>query len=120
MTASHKYCSWLSFRASAYYPSDAALERILNGLTLEEKVGQIAQLGIDDFVDPSTDTVNEDFAVKALNVDKVGSVLNTYGGNIHPRSTWATIVSILQNHTIHGATFVDDSTIFPQEIDIQS
>jgi hypothetical protein len=67
----------------SYSPSDAQIELMLNNLTIEEKVGQMSQLGIDDFVITELDTVNPTFAELALNHYLVGSVLNTYCGQSH-------------------------------------
>jgi beta-glucosidase len=113
--------------------SDAEIEKILKGLTIEEKVGQMTQIAIDDFVDPETDEVIADFGVSVLNVYKVDSVLNTYALTSHIKDVWAHIVAKLQEYTsqnpsgisllygldsIHGATFISNSTLFPHEMGI--
>jgi beta-glucosidase len=120
----------LAFLSTSYTPSDSEIEGILSRLTLEEKVGQMAQLGIDDFVNNDDDSVNEDLAARALNVYKVGSVLNTWNLQSHDRHTWARIIATLADYTsknpsgipllygldsIHGATFLNNATLFPQE-----
>jgi beta-glucosidase len=120
----------LALFSSSYIPSDADIDAIIAKLSLAEKVGQMAQLGIDDFVNNDDDTVKLEFANRALKEYKVGSVLNTYNLVSHSRYTWANIINTLSQITlenpsqipllygldsIHGATFVNDSTLFPQE-----
>ncbi len=108
---------------------EAKVERILKGMTLEEKVGQMTQItstaiarGID--ILPAGDSM--------LRVHKVGSVLNTPDGiaqtpedydkfvaEINRISIEATGVPTLYGlDHIHGVSYVLGGTLFPQEINI--
>jgi beta-glucosidase len=122
----------LVLSGASYSPSDSEIEALLNNMTIQEKVGQMAQLGIDDFV-PTNDDVNITFAKLALNQYLVGSVLNTYRGDSHTPQTWARIIDTLVNisdqnpkkipllyglDSIHGASYVTGAVLFPQEIGI--
>jgi beta-glucosidase len=117
--------------ATSLYPTNEEIDNIVKSLTLEEKVGQMSQLAIDDFMNAETDELNVDFAIRALTVYKIGSVLNTYGGQGHPRQTWSRIQQQLQRYAgtnpsgipilygldaIHGANYVLNATLFPQQI----
>jgi beta-glucosidase len=112
-------------------PSDEEIEALLQSLTLEEKVGQMAQVDIGNFIDPATDRVLDDYAVKGIVVSKVGSILNTYGGLPHSPQTWQAVQQTLDSYakqtphkipllygidSIHGANFVIGATLFPQQI----
>jgi beta-glucosidase len=116
-----------------YYPSASEIEKILANLTLEEKVGQMANIAIDDFIDVETDSVKPDYATLAIGTYKVGSLQNSYSGVAHSRQVWARIQSQLNEYaqnspakipliygldSIHGVTYVANSTLFPQEIGI--
>jgi beta-glucosidase len=115
--------------SGAFSPTDAELEDILRSLTLSEKVGQMTQLAVEDFVDPSTNTLREPFSTIALNKFKVGSVLNTYNGICHPPAVWSFVQRQFASHaekvpimfgldSVHGGTFIENSTLFPHECGI--
>jgi beta-glucosidase len=118
----------LFLRALSQYPSDPEIETLISRLTLEEKVGQMAQFGVDDLADTATGTVNLDWAIKTVNIYKIGS---SQTHQSHTRAGWSTIVSTQQSladqnpsripllcilNTIHGANFVENATLFPQQI----
>jgi beta-glucosidase len=122
----------LQFSAS-YSPSDSEIESLLANMSLAEKVGQMANIAIDNFVDPSTERVKPDYATLAIGQYYIGSLQNTFALIAHSRQTWAGIQRDLNNFSrltpskipllygldsIHGATFVSNSTLFPQEIGI--
>ncbi len=119
---------------------DARIERqvkkILSRMTLEEKVGQMAEIGI-DMLGNSTSGVADDRefvlngeALEALaSKFKFGSVLNAPGKAL-PAEQWNSIIEkineVSMKHTglptlygidaIHGATYTHRSPLFPQEI----
>jgi beta-glucosidase len=118
----------LFLRSLSQFPSDAEIEKLLSRLTLEEKVGQMAQFGVDDLADGVTATVDLDWAIKTVNVYKIGS---SQTHQSHTRAGWSRIVSTQQQladqnpsripllcilNTIHGANFVENATLFPQQI----
>lgn len=119
---------------------DARIERqvkkILSRMTLEEKVGQMAEIGI-DMLGNSTSGVAEDKdfilneqALESLaSTYKFGSVLNAPGKALLAEQ-WNSIIekinAVSVAHTglptlygidaIHGATYTHRSPLFPQEI----
>ncbi|MDE6140427.1 MAG: glycoside hydrolase family 3 C-terminal domain-containing protein [Alistipes sp.] len=119
---------------------DARIERqvkkILSRMTLEEKVGQMAEIGI-DMLGNSTSGVAEDKefilnrdALESLaSTYKFGSVLNAPGKALTAEQ-WNSIIETINAvsiaHTglptlygidaIHGATYTHRSPLFPQEI----
>jgi beta-glucosidase len=114
--------------AACQWPSDAAIDTLLSRMTLEEKVGQMAQFGVDTLSDPLTGDVDFDWAVKTINVYKIGS---SQTHQIHTKEVWSQIISLEQSlaaqnpsgipllciiATIHGANFLENATLFPQQI----
>ena len=114
-------------------PSDSRIEKnvekILSGMTLEEKVGQMTQItataianGLE--ITPAGDSI--------LRVHKGGSVLNTPGDIAQSPEGYERFISELQRISlettgipclygldhIHGTTYVAGGTLFPQEINI--
>lgn len=120
---------------------DAALERrvdsVLSKMTLEEKVGQMAQFTVDVIgkggnayfsdepfeIDPAMlDTV--------IGIHKVGSILNTSNNRARTTEVWEKTIRTIQERAlketgipiiygidaIHGTTYTAGATFFPQEI----
>ncbi|TVQ08513.1 MAG: beta-glucosidase [Bacteroidetes bacterium] len=115
------------------------VENLLAQMTLEEKVGQMAQLTLDVITIGEDETVSDEPI--ALDMDLVrwavaeygvGSILNTANNRARTREKWHTIVSQIQevaiNETrlgipvlygidaIHGTTYTAGATFFPQQI----
>ena len=112
------------------------VEEILKGMTLEEKVGQMAELGIDMFgnsvtgvADDKKFILKEDVLEEVAEKYKFGSVLNA-PGKAQTAEEWNKIVEKINEvsikHTglptlygidaIHGATYTWASPLFPQEV----
>ena len=110
---------------------DAKVNALVKQMTLEEKVGQMAQVSIEslgnirngDFV------FNQDTFKKAVVQYKIGSILNTPG--LQNAQQWNNIIQQIQNAAIqtrmkipvlyglddnHGVNYVAGATLFPQEI----
>ena len=100
-------------------------------MTLEEKVGQMAQVSIESLggLKNSTFVFNADKFKDAVVNYKIGSILNTPG--LQTAAQWNTIIEQIQNATKetrmkipvlyglddnHGVNFVAGATLFPQEI----
>jgi beta-glucosidase len=123
--------------------SDAQIKHKVNALlqkmTLEEKVGQMAQITLDvlcrgDNRFSSYEPAELDSAAvhDALVKYHVGSVLNTANNRARTTQVWAKIIGELQNvamketrlgipivygiDAIHGVTYTAGSTIFPHEL----
>ena len=113
--------------------NDAAkIEALLKKMSVEEKVGQMTQLTIDmvtsgDDQDVRIDPVKLE---KAINQYGVGSILNVNNQAL-PIDRWHEIIGAIQTaamknrhkipviygiDSIHGANYVQGSTLFPQEI----
>ena len=119
---------------SSAIPEDKAVENkvesVLKKMTLEEKVGQMIQLTAGAFcTDDLVDTAKVRHLVKEY---KIGSFLNTFGPTSRPRAVTAEQIKKIQDITmeelgipmvygldmIHGATYLDDATFYPQEVNL--
>ena len=118
---------------------DRKIEDLISQMTLEEKVGQMAQITLDvvgkgenrySSFEPLT--LDEKELRKALVEYKIGSVLNTANNRARTPEKWYEIISQIQNvamnetrlkipviygvDMIHGATYTAGATMFPQQI----
>lgn len=118
--------------------SNAFIENLIQKMTLEEKVGQMTQVTLDVISKRESNgrlsepqTVDPDRLKEAILKYKVGSILNV-GAHGFNREEWYSIISSIQNQSfqdtrlkvpvlygidaIHGVTYTNGSTLFPQEI----
>ncbi|MDR1973870.1 MAG: glycoside hydrolase family 3 C-terminal domain-containing protein [Bacteroidales bacterium] len=121
------------------FSQDNRAEALLKTMTLEEKVGQMAQITIDvigkgpnpysSFEPFEIDTVELRTAVKEYHV---GSILNTSNNRALTLKRWNEVISEIQDvatketrtkipviygiDAIHGATYLAEATMFPQNI----
>ncbi|WP_462318465.1 glycoside hydrolase family 3 N-terminal domain-containing protein, partial [Marinilabilia sp.] len=109
------------------------VEKLLKKMTLEEKVGQMAQVTLDvltvgdsPFHTEEPVKLDEEILRKGIVDYKIGSVLNTANNKARTREEWHNIVSTIQemaqNETrlgipvvygvdaIHGTTYTADAT----------
>ena len=117
--------------------AEKRINKLLNQLSLEEKVGQMTQYTLDvvgikanqnESVDPfEFDAERLDSVMLIM---KVGSILNTSNNKAQTLESWANIVSTLQKKAlqasgipllygidaIHGTNYTADATLFPQQI----
>jgi beta-glucosidase len=108
------------------------IEALLKRMTLEEKVGQMTQLAIGMIAAGQDQTIQIDPAKldKAIARYGVGSILNVHEQALTP-DKWHEIIGQIQTaakktrlgipviygiDSIHGANYVQGSTLFPQEI----
>lgn len=124
---------------SAHAQLNPAIETKVNGLlkqmTLEEKVGQMAQVAIDAIgkmdYGKGTYAIDPVKLEEALVKYKVGSVLNTPPSILLSAQQWNDVVQSLHHAAqktrlkvpviygldqIHGASYVGGATLFPQQI----
>ncbi len=115
------------------------VEKILSQMTLEEKVGQMAQVTLDvitvgenQYVSDEPLQLDKELVRKALLEYHLGSILNTANSRARTPEVWYEIISQLQQFAmeetrlgipilygidaIHGATYTDGATFFPQQI----
>ena len=107
------------------------IEALLRQMTVEEKVGQMTQLTLAMIVNGHDQNIEIDPAKleKAIGKYGVGSILNTYDQALTP-DKWQDIITQIQTaakktrlgipviygiDSIHGANYVQGSTLFPQE-----
>ncbi len=116
---------------------DQKVKTLLSKMTLEEKVGQMAQItmdvitnGKDRFSSYEPVALNQQQLEHALVKYKVGSVLNTANNRARTREVWHQIINKIQEtgkgrlnipvlygiDAIHGTTYTADATMFPQQI----
>ena len=111
---------------------EAKVEQVLKGMTLEEKAGQMIQLSIDIITDPATGDVDPAKMDVIFGQYKVGSILNVLQGHSFDRVKTADYISKIQAKSmehigipciygldmIHGASYLTDGSLFPQEINL--
>ncbi len=112
-------------------PYEAQIRKHLRQMTLEEKAGQLVQINIDVVCDRNTMELDPAKVDEVIGRYKVGSILNTMG--VCPTAEWMSrIVAGLQEKSmetmgipcvygldmIHGATYLDEGTFFPQEVNL--
>lgn len=110
---------------------EAKVSALLKQMTLEEKVGQMAQVSIESLgkIRNGNFVFNQDTFKKAVVRYKIGSILNTPG--LQNAQQWNNIIEKIQNTTKetrlkipilyglddnHGVNYVAGATLFPQEI----
>ena len=120
-------------------PLQQKVNSLLAKMTLEEKVGQMAQVtldvigkGKDRFNSDEPFSLDEKATEKALVQYKLGSVLNTSNNRARTPEVWFEIISKIQQtamtknkngipvlygiDAIHGETYTAGATMFPQQI----
>lgn len=113
------------------------IDKIMADMTLEEKVGQMAQFTLDVIgKGPNIYSSDEPFQIDPAMLDtvigkyKVGSILNVANNRARTTEVWEYIVSTIQERAIeetgipviygidsnHGTTYTAGGTFFPQAI----
>ena len=126
------YFNQISKRPAATQNHEVKIDALLRRMTVEEKVGQMTQLTIDMVTSGDDQEVRIDQAKleKAIGKYGVGSILNVNNQAL-PMDRWHEIITGIQAaaqktrlkipviygvDSIHGANYVQGSTLFPQEI----
>ncbi|MDE6162664.1 MAG: glycoside hydrolase family 3 protein, partial [Bacteroides sp.] len=117
-------------------PSDpemeGKIEKLLKGMTLEEKIGQMCQLTIGVVTDKSRQKLSETLLDTVIGKYKVGSLLNIPFGVSQKKEVFAEVITQIQKKSleelnipciygldqIHGASYTQDATYFPQGINM--
>ena len=111
---------------------EAKVEKVLKGMTLEEKAGQLVQLNISVLEDETREALDPAKLELILGRYKVGSILNVMHDRAHSREETAAMVRKIQEVSmdligipciygvdmIHGATYLTDGSFYPQEINL--
>lgn len=118
---------------------DKKVNSILSEMTLEEKVGQMAQITLDVIGNgKGRHESKEPFEIDTTRIRKalikyhIGSILNTTNNYAMPLAQWNKIITFIQRvamedtrmkipviygvDAIHGATYTDGAIMFPQQI----
>ena len=114
---------------------EAKIDRILSRMTLEEKVGQMSQITITVFQNEDENGNPQwipSIMDSVITKYKVGSILNVISARAQTRELTAGMIRELQEKSmkeigipclygldqIHGASYIADATLFPQEINV--
>lgn len=130
-------CGGKSDRAAVRaIPGDKALEErvdsVLKGMTLEEKAGQMVQLTSSAICRRGKTAIDEAKLEEIFGKYKVGSILNTFADTARSRAFTASQIKAIQDKSmeligiptlygmdmIHGASYLTDGTLFPQEVNL--
>ena len=117
--------------------NEASISSLINDMTIEEKVGQTCQITLDAILKKdSSGVLIEPHQIDKAKLDQailehnIGSVLNV-SNHTFSLETWHSIIDDIQTialttshqipiiygvDAIHGATYIKNSTLFPQEI----
>jgi beta-glucosidase len=111
---------------------EAKVEKVLKGMTLKEKAGQMVQLSIMVIEDDTHEAIDPAKLDKIIGEYKVGSILNVMHDAAHTRAQTAAMVKQIQDKSmevlgipciygldmIHGASYLTEGSLFPQEINL--
>ena len=111
---------------------EAKVEKVLKGMTLEEKAGQLVQLNISTLEDETREAIDPAKLDKIIGEYKVGSILNVMHDKAHSREETAAMVRQIQEKSmeaigipciygldmIHGASYLNEGSLYPQEINL--
>ncbi|MBR2128573.1 MAG: glycoside hydrolase family 3 C-terminal domain-containing protein [Bacteroidales bacterium] len=113
-------------------PYEKEISQRLVEMSLEEKAGQLVQLNIDKICDPNTLELMPDAMEEIFGRYKIGSILNTMGENCPDQEWMRNVMEQIQKYSIkgcgipciygldmiHGASYLAEGTLFPQEINL--
>ena len=111
---------------------EAKVESVLKNMTLKEKAGQMVQLSIDTITNDTIPALDSAKLARIIGEYKVGSILNLLKDVSRSREETAAIISQIQNVSmekigipciygldmIHGASYLTDGSLYPQEINL--
>ena len=111
---------------------EAKVEQVLKGMTLQEKVGQMVQLSIMLIENADRTDVDPEKMDVIFGKYKIGSILNVMQDQAQRREKTADFISKIQESSmrnigipciygldmIHGASYLTDGSLFPQEINL--
>lgn len=124
-------------------PESAAIDqkvaRLIETMTIEEKAGQMTQVTLDVLTKGDSPmgsyeplSLNDSTMKLAFSQYQIGSVLNTANNRARDTKEWNSLVKAIQDYAIssskhgipviygvdmiHGASYVADATLFPQQI----
>lgn len=119
-------------RPVGHSPYEKEIMKKISEMTLEEKAGQLVQLNIDKICDANTLELMPDAMEEIFGHYKIGSILNTMGENCPDGEWMRKTMAQIQEYSIngcgipciygldmiHGASYLAEGTLFPQEINL--
>lgn len=125
------FCLPAAAQQQAGAVAESTITTLLNSMTLEEKVGQMAQVSIESMGSMQNGTFTFSDKLKDAVVNyKIGSVLNT-PGTLQSVQDWNRIITQIQDAAkqtrtkipvlygldhIHGVSYIGGGTLFPQPL----
>lgn len=115
---------------------EAKVTKIVSGMSLDDKVGQMCEVVVDlvcaDSLQDNKVVLDPAKVDTIFNKYRVGSILNTAQGHAQDRETWYRLISGIQEASMkyigipdvygvdqnHGTTYTIGGTLFPQEINM--
>lgn len=113
---------------------EAAVEKKLSSMTLDEKIGQMTELSIDVLGEMKNGefVLDKEKLHNAIAKFKVGSILNAPGPVAQTRAKWQELIGVIQDMSMkeigipciygldqnHGTTYTLEGTLFPQNINL--
>ncbi|MBR5660472.1 MAG: glycoside hydrolase family 3 C-terminal domain-containing protein [Bacteroidales bacterium] len=111
---------------------EAKVESVLKKMSLKEKAGQMVQLSIDTITSDSKPEIDPSKLERIIGEYKVGSILNLLNDVSRSREQTAAFVRQIQEKSmeaigipciygldmIHGANYLTDGSLYPQEINL--
>lgn len=111
---------------------ESRIDSVLGKMSLTEKIGQMMQLTSSTVTKDGGSALDSAKLRKVIGEMKVGSILNTFGDASRPHLETAGFVAEIQRVSmeeigipcvygldmIHGASYLSDGTLFPQEINL--
>lgn len=114
---------------------ESKIEKLLDKMTLEEKVGQMCELTVGvvtDNSDPKNPKISDALLDTVIGKYKVGSILNIPFDVGQKKEVWADVITKIQKKSleelnipciygvdqIHGASYTQGATFFPQGINL--
>ena len=113
---------------------EAKVESVLKKMSLKEKAGQMVQLSIDTITCDSIPALDPDKLERIIGEYKGGSILNLLNDVSRTREETAALIRQIQEVSmrrigipciygldmIHGASYLTDGSLYPQEINLAS
>ena len=111
---------------------EAKVESVLKGMSLKDKAGQMVQLTILSLEDKTREALDPEKLDKIIGEYRVGSILNVMHDAAHSREKTADMIRQIQEKSmeaigipciygldmIHGACYLTDGSLYPQEINL--
>ena len=137
MKALYFKIAFLIFACSQVRGQSAFIKELMSKMSVEDKCGQMTQVTIDviskpgPLSNPDENPIDPDKLLIAIRDKRVGSILNTPYNTAQKATTWQKIITSIQDQaltfnlkipiiygldSVHGANYIQESTLFPQSL----